>query len=227
MKKKIQKLFYYSNEVTKSFIESRIEDIAIRTQRSSSYIIEDILLKSLLPSNQEIADIITAYLYTDSVNDGIRGTIDAILSLNAAGLGWKSKHKNLKPLVEYCLLFSKNNYVPIPPIDYMRYISAQLKDILDHMNNAITGCIELYDRKMYQSQYKLATQLYNDLNHCQSNNLPSRAYYQLIIDNFDILSNLSVTYRFLGSIVRLDSFQDTANARNKLFDVLNEISATW
>ena len=36
--KKIQKMFYYSSEYAKKFIETRIDDLADKTQRSSSYI---------------------------------------------------------------------------------------------------------------------------------------------------------------------------------------------
>lgn len=52
--KKIQKMFYYSSEYAKKFIETRIEDLANKTQRSSSFIIENILMDGLLPNNEVV-----------------------------------------------------------------------------------------------------------------------------------------------------------------------------
>ena len=51
--KKNQKMFYFSSEYVKKFVETRIEDLAIETQRSSSYIIEKLILDGLLPHHEE------------------------------------------------------------------------------------------------------------------------------------------------------------------------------
>ena len=97
--KKIQKAFYLSSEYVKDFIESRIEDIAVKTQRSSSFIIENLLLDGLLPDNEEAKSIIRNHLYPDGERGGVQKTLEAIFAHNAAGLNWNSKYDNFKPLV--------------------------------------------------------------------------------------------------------------------------------
>lgn len=104
--KNFRRCFIISSEYTKKFIETRIEDLANKTQRSSSFIIENILMDGLLPQNEEAKNIIRHYLYPDDGNGSVQKTLDAIFSNNAAGLNWASKHSNFKPLVEYCIYYS-------------------------------------------------------------------------------------------------------------------------
>ena len=224
--KKIQKMFYYSSEYAKKFIESRIEDMAIKTQRSSSFIIENILMEGLLPENEEAKSIIRNNLYPDDEQGGVQKTLDSIFGFNAAGLNWNSKYSNFKPLVEYCMYYSTANSSIKGNEGHLHYLISQLKDIVDRIENCTAACIEPHDRKMYSSQLEMAKSLLEiAMNRPQE--IVFRNHFQLIYDCWDMLDIWSITYRYLGCLAVMCDFQENTNARNKLYDIISDISSEW
>lgn len=224
--KKNQKMFYFSSEYAKKFVESRIEDVAIETQRSSSYIIENLLLEGLLPQNEEAKYIIQQNLYPENDNGGIKKTLDALFSTNAAGLDWKSKHNNFKPLVEYCILYcdSASYYKNDPLLDY--FIS-QLRDIVSRIENCVYACIEPYDKKMYSSNLELAKLILE-----KAENSPQeimyKECYELINISWEMLYDWSITFRFLACVTRMCDFnEENSHARNELYSIISDISQEW
>lgn len=53
--RRLQKVFYYSNKSTKMIIEGLLEDEAKVTNRSSSYLIEQHIIREFLPADETIA----------------------------------------------------------------------------------------------------------------------------------------------------------------------------
>ena len=154
--KKIQKMFYYSSEYAKKFIETRIEDLANKTQRSSSFIIENILMDGLLPKNEEAKSIIRYNLYPDDDQGGVQKTLDAVFSENSAGINWASRHSNFKPLVEYCIYYSSSTATIKDNENLVPYLLSQLTSIVERIENCRDARIETYARKTYPSQLELA-----------------------------------------------------------------------
>lgn len=224
--KKIQKMFYYSSEYMKKFIESRIEDVAIKTQRSSSFIIENLLLDGLLPKNEEAKSIIRNNLYPDDEQGGVKRTLDAVISNNSAGINWKSKHSNFKPLVEYCINYALSTSRYNGDEGHLQYLLSQLRDVVDRIDNSANACIESYDRKMYLSQAEMAKNL---LKTAEENptEIVFRNHFQLVYDCWDMLDDWSITYRYLYSLIVFCDFQENSQARNQLYDIISTISAEW
>lgn len=224
--KKIQKMFYYSSEYAKKFIESRIEDVAIKTQRSSSFIIENILMDGLLPKNEEAKSIIRNNLYSDDEQGGVKRTLDAVFSDNAAGINWNSKHSNFKPLVEYCIYYSSATSTYKGNDGHIHYLLSQLRDIADRIDNSANACIEPFDRKMYLSQSEMA-KLLLEIAEENPKEIVFRNHFQLVYDCWDMLDDWSITYRYLCCLAVMCDFQENTNARNKLYDIISEISEEW
>lgn len=224
--KKIQKMFYYSSEYTKKFIETRIEDLVNKTQRSSSFIIENILMDGLLPKNEESKTIIRYNLYPDNEQGGVQKTLDAIFSENSSGVDWNSKHNNLKPLVEYCIYYSNAIKTVKDSENLVPYLLSQLKSIIKCIEDCRDACIETYARQMYSLQLEIADLLLKDTEN-NPKEIMFRNHYQLVFDCWDILNNWSITYRYLSCLTRMCDFQENAFARNKLYDIISEISEEW
>lgn len=226
MTKKIQKMFYYSSEPMKKFIESRIDDVSIKTQRSSSFIIENLLLDGLLPKNEEAKQLIRNNLYADNAQCGVKRTLDAIFSSNAAGINWKSRHSNFKPLVEYCIYFGIETPISNGNEGHLQYLLSQLRDIVEYVENCTNACIEPYDHKMYASQSEMAKVLMNTAEKAPTE-IIFRNHFQLVYDCWDMLDDWSITYRYLACLVTMCDFQENSNARNTLYDIISEISEEW
>lgn len=224
--KKNQKMFYFSSEYVKKFVETRIEDLAIETQRSSSYIIENLILDGLLPHHEEARYIIRQNLYPDNENGGIKKTLDALFSSNAAGVDWRAKHNNFKPVIEYCIMYcdSSSHYINNPSLDYF---ITQEKDIILRIENCVYACIEPYDRHMYASNLEFAKLILN-----KAENSPQeivfKECYELISVCWDMLYDWSITFRFLACVTRMCEFnEENSRARNALYDIISEISLEW
>lgn len=224
--KKIQKMFYYSSEYAKKFIETRIDDLADKTQRSSSYIIENILMDGLLPKNEEAKVIIRCNLYPDNEQGGVQKTLDAVFSENSAGTNWGSRHNNFKPLVEYCIYYGSSTATIKGNENLVPYLLSQLKSIVDRIENCRDACIETYDREMYSNLLELAKLMLKDAEEKQKE-IVFRNHFQLVYDCWDMLNDWSITYRYLACLSRMCDFQENTIARNKLYDIISEISEEW
>lgn len=224
--KKIQKAFYLSSEYVKNFIESRIEDISIKTQRSSSYIIENLLLDGLLPENEEAKSIVRNHLYPDSERGGVQKTLEAIFAYNAAGANWNSKHDNFKPLVDYCLVFGTPSATYNGKGTVLPHFYSQLSDVVDRIENCANSCIEPYDRKRYEAKAEWAKSLYKTSQE-NPNEIVIRNHFELVRDCWEMLDNWSITYRYLMDLVTMGEFQESTIARNDLYDIINDISKEW
>lgn len=224
--KKIQKMFYCSDQRTKKIIENRIEDIAIQTHNSSSLIIENILLDRLLPRNRDARFIIQSCLYADEKQGSVQQTLDSLFSYNASGINWKSKHNNFKPILEFCIYYSIAVSSSSVIGEHLHYLSLQLRDIVDRIQNCANACIEPVNRRMYSSQSQLAELLLDIVEH-DSQEIVLKSHFQLVYDCWDLLCDCSVTYAYLGCLVRMCDFREDVNARNQLCNIIIKISDQW
>ena len=224
--KKIQKMFYYSSEYIKKFIESRIDDIAIKTQRSSSFIIENMLLDGLLPENKEAKDLIQYNLYPVDESGGVQKTLERAFEQNACGLNWKSLHDNFKPLVEYGYNFCSSASQCTGTESQLPHFCSQLRSVVERIENCTESCIEDYDRSMFETQTAWAKVL---LSVAEKNptEIVFRDHFQLVMDCWDMLKDWQITYRYLADLVAMSEWQENPTARNYLFDVINDISKEW
>lgn len=224
--KRVQRVFYVSSEYVKNFIDTRISDLAVMEQHSTSYIIESLILNELLPENEEAKNIIMHQVYLDNCG-GVQKTIDAIFSANALGNGWKPKHTNFKPLIEY----SVNYCIPAARLTgnepRISHFLSHFRDIVNRLDeNCAKPSTESLDQKMLIIQAEWAKKLFE----LAQNNLAElsiRDCFQLVYDCWDILYDWLITYRFLSDLAVLGKWYDIPAARNKLYETINDISKHW
>lgn len=222
--KKLQKAFNISCESAKFYIDHIVEDIAKVNNISGSFVIEKILLDALLPSNEIIRSIVINEYAKDTF---IKQTLTSIFDYNSMGKGINAKHNNLLPLVDYCMKNSQN-----APLPKKRKPATQA---YTHYFKAIVDVIELHakeitdndiDKKAYKQHSEWSKALYSDI----SKGIYERCLYlsfALIRDCWSLLSDWSITYKFLSEIVLLSTFNDNIAAKNELIDILKDISEEW
>ncbi len=225
--KKIQKMFYFSNESNKNFIESRVGDMAKKEQRSESFIIEKLLLDGLLPENEEAKSIIKNYLYADNETSGVKLTLEALFSSNAAGTNWNSKHDNFKQIVEFATdkMLEK---IQLNEGDRLYFLS-QLNDVTQRIDDCTIACIEPIDRKMYRAQLekaKILGNLIKDKDVVISNSV-TKDLFRLVYDCWEMLDDWTYTYRYLYALSKMCYFKEDAETKIELCSIIDEISKEW
>lgn len=224
--KKIQKMFYLSSEYVKEFIENRIEDMAMETNRSTSYIIEQILMDGLLPTNEEARSLIRYDLYPATGENGIKRALEAAFNRNSAGTDWKSQHNNFKKLLEYCVEHVSPSSKCNKDEPTLHHLNKQFDSIVKRIKELSNVCIEPFDRNMYTTETAWAEVLLaiSERNPIEMN---MKEYFILILDCWDMLYDWSITFRFLADLVYISTWDDTPDLRNELFDIINELSKEW
>lgn len=219
---KIQKNFYISEQKIKNIIEKRCTDIAKMNKQSSSFIIEDKLMEGLFPKNKEARDLTINYLYSDDPNS-IKNTLDAAFNINANGVTLK---RNFLPLITFCLKHYRGPSKFPKSEQELYYLVEQFNFILKRINNCVAGIIDERERSYYYDRAISAADLITTLRESPDKTKP---YYiiELIADFFEMIDDYPHTYNALSTLAQLSEFEESANNRIELCDILNELSTDW
>lgn len=227
--KKNQKMFYFSDITKKNFVESRIDDISKKTLRSSSFVIEDILLNNLLPKNNEAKNIVLNCLYdtNNKQNNNIKKTLEALFSANSAGVNWSANHYNFGDLIDYCLKYCDSSCAYNATDQSLDYFITQFSSIIERVENCIFCCIEPDDKDVYSANFGLLQTLLKKIKET-----PEKVFliefYDLIQLYWPMLYDWSITFRFLSSLTSFCKFDESNPiARLDLYDVIEQISNEW
>ncbi len=212
-----------------SFLKSNLINQLVKEKselenRSESSIIEQAILDSLMPANKNASDIIEHYLYSENGNIG--STLAAFFSYNAAGINWHSRYDNFLPLVQ----FAKKNQAYCNTIltgkeDELYHSCSQIESIISIIEDTAKKKTE--DKFKYQQELKFANHLLNELREePQFSRLIN--FYTLILDNWDILKDWSVTYRLLMDLSLLEKgWKNDSQTRTELVEIIKRISIDW
>lgn len=223
--KKLQKAFNISNEQTKNYIDRRIEDIATANYSSTSFILENAVLSSLLPKNEEARKIIFHHLYPVN-GEGVKETLDAIFDYNSAGLDWNSKHSNFLPLVEFCLQYVKKSAMLSDTNTIMHHLLNQFSSIVDVIERCSQHIIDPFDEAMYKNKSSWARKIYDNAKEKPSD-IPIVEIFEIIKDCWVMLDDWSITYRLLSDLAAVSEFEESVESRNALVDTISEVSKSW
>lgn len=224
--RKIQKIFYFTNEETKNFIESRVEDIAVKEQRSATNVIERLLLNSLLPENWKAKEIIIDNLYCNSADKNVKSTLIRLFSENANGVDWKAVHNNFNPLVEFCIKYCDMDATLSAKNEGRHYFISKLESVVESIENGVWSCIEEQDKIVYNLQLKKSKKC---LEQAKKNPelVSLKECFEFVYCCFDMLNDWAITYRYLYSLATMCQFREDEEARNELYDVISEMSKEW
>ncbi len=222
--KRIQKAFDLSSETSKNIIEIRLEEISRKTQRSSSNVIEGILLDALLPHDEDVKQILTRSLFTDD-DDALSHTIMDLFLENASGNNWVALHDNFRALVQYSFdltykasIDAKKSEAKEQLLYYFRTLSGKINDDLNY-------CIEPIDKNNYKKELKRFEALIASLE--ATGVLRAKDALEIILNCWDILRSWTVTYQLLGEILSRCRIKCTPNNSAKLLKILDNIVNEW
>ena len=222
----LKKMIVFSSDRAKRIIENLIADEAQIENRSASALIEKHLMDDLLPENSN-ARFWLEPLYNGDW--GIGDVLNAAFGTNAAGTrgAWSSKWDNFLPLVQFALRQEcACNTVPTGEEHELHHFRSQL----DSICNKLEGLADDEDnenRYFYSNEAKYARDLLKEateepqfMRYCN--------FYQLVIDNWEVLKDWSITFRMLSDLASMEKgWHNTPESRYELTQILKEISKDW
>ncbi len=214
-----QKSFYCSSKASFNFITGRTNDLAEREGRTASFIIESIIKNRILPKNSDAASLVENFLYEEN---GVKQTLETAFQNNAAGLNCKSVCGDFKPLVKFCLDFLATNSTCSGDEPILYHFRSQLESVVKKIENDAPQCIEMGDRKGFLEIANHAKDLYN-ASLKTPDKISIKAFFEVIYDCFEMLKDLSITYRCLADLVSMGTFEETVIARNELFNTIENV----
>lgn len=188
--------------------------------------VEDPPLERNVPKNKEARSWVENYLF--SPNAGIGETLSVAFEANAAGTNWNAKYSNLLPLVEFALSQEvlRSTSITGQEPDLYHCIS-QLKNVATRLKQLMVEAEDLNSEAYYQKETEFAVHLIEELTSepqfCRLCNI-----YQLIIRNWSSLKGLSITYRLLSDLARMEKgWINTPEAKMELCAILKSVSEDW
>ena len=197
-------------------INNMLADKAKVKRTSKSSIVEELILDSYLPQNQAICQLIEDNLYQD--NHVIEDLIVAIYE----GIGGNvSKHYNIVPLIQFLI---KNLIVYGNHIGNTENLSKCIP-LYESILNIIEKDYKERNEKWLLIQLDLDKHMLSDLKEDPSKVRLSELY-QLILDNWQLLKEMSITYIFLSRLAALHDWSncDTCSNRLELLEIIRNVS---
>lgn len=229
--KRIQKVFYYSNKISKSIIEGLLEDEAEVTNRSTSYLIEQHILRDFLPVNETVSKWIQK-LYAKDEKDrpvsNLKDTMISVFSYLAAGVDGKAKDEHGKALVDFAYKNKSLYQHQLQNCDKseLPYYHNQLGYVIDRIEMMQKGIIdETIEEKERKNKLNFDIRELKRI-HAEDEITDDALLflYMMIIDNWDMLYNWTYTYRLLTAIARIQVWEDSAKTRMNLVKLLNDFA---
>ncbi len=222
--KKIQKAFNISTEKVKTFIDRRAEDLANANNFSTSYVIETAILDSFLPKDMEIKQIVFNNLYPDSGENGVKTILERLFAWNSDDKDMGAKQCNFWRLLKFCQSYALDYHIlKENDFPFQRFLSqfGLLVEWIEKDSESwedTPAMVKLrvdWARKLYDTACKHA------------NELSVKYFLETIIDNWGLLYCCAITYRCLSYIVSKMNFEETAQARNELLEIIKQITIEW
>lgn len=157
----------------------------------------------------------------------IGNVLNAVFSLNAAGINYAARWDNLLPLVQFakrqeCLC----NTLPTGEETEIYHFRSQLDSICRKLEE-LAADESNENRHFYAKQAKNARALLRDATN-EPESLRYITIYQLVIDNWNVLKDWSITFRLLSDLATMEKgWRSTPESRYELVQILNDLSKSW
>ena len=218
-------VFQNTQLINPTFIVSS-EAVADIEYRAEAINVEDRPPERDMPKNKEARSWVENYLF--SLNAGIGKTLSVAFEANAAGTNWNAKHSNLLPLVEFALSQEVlcNTSITGQEPD-LHHCITQVKNVATRLEQLMVEAEDLSSKAYYKKETEFAVHIIEELTSepqfCRLCNI-----YQLIIRNWSSLKGLSITYRLLSDLARMEKgWINTPEAKKELCVILKSVSEDW
>lgn len=186
-------------------------------------------LKNEIKSKNKDARILTELLLTEKW--GIGNVLNSLFGLNAAGTrgAYSSRWGNFLPLVQFaqkqeCLC----NTIPTGKEPELYHFRSQLDSICKKLEElAADESNDNETRHYYANEAKYARELLRQATQ-EPRLLRYSNLYQLLINNWSVLKDWSITFRILTDMATLQKgWRSTPEARFELVQIINGLSKSW
>lgn len=236
-----------------------IKEMADATNSTVSGAAENALADYFRPKNSQAAFLAETFLYDESWPDPVRKTLSAIFDNASAGIYGRPAYDpaTVRPFVEFAkkqemlqtFKFNPKNddrfYLASKVDSIAEYLEKKVDSIAEHLDpkaleeaniknatNYTLDCnLETFNRKSELKDLKQELALIED--HLERFN--PLVVYNVILNNWDDLSNLQVTYKALFALVKINDADMTratgkdklSKSRHELLGLLREHTTTW
>lgn len=215
--KETKKMIYLQD---RDVIDGLANDEAHVMQQSASSIYEKHLVKSMLPQNKN-ALWCARSVYLDSLEKAFEG----VFSNLAAGIDWKAKESNARPLVDHfhnCILYCAG---PTGEEKEWEYITSQLDSIADKLAAAAEDDPDISGELKKDSAYvrEIIGEIEKSPTYIRYSTITG-----VILSNWEWLGNYTRTFRLLSAIASIaKGVQSDAEKRFEFVQILKEVSQEW
>ncbi len=221
-----KKKIVFSSIRNKKITENYLADEAIIENRFASALMEKHLMNAILPKNKDARSWIER-LYSEEC--GIKGVLTSAFGLNAAGSrgAYSSRWDNFLPLVQFaksqeCLC----NTLPIGEENELYHFRSQLDSICKRLEELAADEAN-ENRHFYANEAKYARELLKESTE-EPQFMRYSNFYQLVIDNWDVLKDWSITFRLLSDLATMEKgWHTTPASRYELTQILKNLSKDW
>ena len=220
---KLKKMIIFSSENNRKIIENMILDESTVENRTASSLIENYLLNSLLPKNED-ARYWICELYKENyrIGDVFRACFDYL----SGGINWEAKHTNALPIVKYAYQLNISRYNVEFSENEKHYFHSLFDSILNQLKYYAEKESGLLKEEILKEE-NYGRELYDLMERCPELINYSKIY-TFIMNNWNFLNNFTKTYRLLSILAQADKcWQDNSNTRIHLVKILKSVSDEW
>lgn len=223
---KPKRTLVFSSADAQKAIEAALSDRCELHRTSMSYEIEQILIDALIPRDGGIAErpMMRIYYGMATVQDELAG----VFCDNAAGIDWKARHDDERPLVELAsqqsvglaLDLTKEHADGSMPIYHAR---SCWESVCDRLKRDVEESAD-EDARAAGVDVRIAYALLDQLND-DSAHPEAKAFFDLVLRNWWSLGNYTYTFRALMDVVDMAvGWPETARSREDFKAVVTAVS---
>jgi len=231
-------MLLFSKKERKEMFEKMIKEKADATNSTVSGTTENALAEVFLPKNSQAAFLAEHFLYDEYWTDPVRKTLSAIFDNASAGIYGRPAYDpaTVKPFVEFAKKQELLQTFNLNPQNNDRfYLASKVDSITEFLDKKAQEETEISIENVYRKdevkELKQELELIED--HLERFN--PLVVYNVILNNWDDLSNLQVTYKALFALVKINDADMTratgkdkiSESRYELLGLLREHTNTW
>ena len=232
--KPVAKKFQYSSQVNKEILEKRSADIAELSNSTVSEVIEGALVDQLLVSDEHAAPYVNGVLFGKRftfdgacVPYGIRDAFIEIFEEVSAGVGWKPRYTNARPLVELAAKLVKEhspklartNGKPFSALNELNYAFDSLCGVFEKAANNLEE--PGLDAELRWAREAAKPAIMNAT-------IEPAMIIDFILRNWTAVENSAHTLRTLSKLFAASTeWEDTAYDRVRFQNICETVMAEW
>ena len=220
---KLKKMIIFSSENNRKIIEDMILDESKIENRTASSLIENYLMDSLLPKNED-ARFWICELYKESYTIG--NVFQACFDYLSGGINWEARHTNALPLVKYAFQINISRYNIKLSENERNYFLSLFDSVLNQLRHCAEKESGFFKEEILKAE-NYGRELFDLIVRCPEVMNYSNIY-AFVIENWNLLNNYTKTYRLLSVLAQVDQYWvDNFNTRYHLVKILKSISDEW